>query len=123
MSATQRFRRLTLGAYFGLFALEVVWHGWLAPPTQISVVLVLAIAAGPLLFPLYGLIYGSPYTYAWTSFLALPYFVHGVGQTYAGPSRVLGTVELILSLALYVGAVFYARLRGRELKKAEQECS
>jgi uncharacterized membrane protein len=116
MSATRNFRRLALTAYFALFALVVAWHAWLAPPTQISVILVLALAAGPLLFPLYGLLYGSPYTYAWTSFLALPYFIHGIGQAYAGPSRGLGGAELVLSLALYVGAVFYARLRGRELR-------
>lgn len=120
MSATQSFRRAALVGYFALFALVVAWHGWWAPPTHFSVPLVLALTAGPLLFPLYGLLAGSPYTYAWTSFLALPYFVHGVGEAYAGPSRGLGAGELVLSLLLYTGAVFYARLRGRELKAGDK---
>ena len=119
MSTPRIARQVAPTAYFALFALVVILHAWRTPPTPISVILVLAVAAGPLLFPAYGLLYGSPYTYTWTSFLALPYFIHGIGQAYAGPSRGLGTAEVILSLTLYVGAVLYARLRGREVRKAD----
>ena len=87
-----------------------------------SLGLVLGVLIIPLLFPLHGLMQGRPYTYAWSSFLALFYFIHAVLEIYSTPQdRYLAVLELILSLAFYIGAVSYAKLGGRELKKRSGE--
>ncbi|KPK54442.1 MAG: hypothetical protein AMS22_05845 [Thiotrichales bacterium SG8_50] len=107
--------------YFGLLALLVVWYTWLSPSPHFPVALVLVFLVTPLLFPLRGLLHGRPYTYAWTSYLALLYFVHGVGEAYATASdRALAGLEIALSLMLFTGAIVYARLQGRALRQANQ---
>lgn len=104
----------TLAGHLGLLALVMAWTIWLSPPA-LPVALVLVLWAGPLLLPLRGLLHGRRYTFQWTSFLALVYFVHGAVEAFAGPAeRGLALVEVALSLLLYGGAVTYARLtRGR----------
>lgn len=61
-------RMMALLSYFGLFGLLLCWFAWLEPQDWMPVTLVLILFVGPLLFPLRGLLYGWPYTYAWTSF-------------------------------------------------------
>ena len=121
MNRTRLARLAALIGYFGLFALVVAWNAWLSPPTHLPIALVLLVWGTPLLFPLRGLLHGRPYTHAWTSYLALAYFTHGVVQAWAVPAeRLLGLAEIGLSLLLFTGAIFYARLRGRELRQREQ---
>ncbi len=121
MDKLRRARTIALCGYFGLLLLLPLWYGWLSPP-QLSLGLVLGILLIPLLFPLRGLLQGRPYTYAWSSFLALFYFIHAVLELYSTPQdRYLALLELLLSIAFYVGSVSYARLGGRELKKRQEE--
>lgn len=123
MDKLRRVRILALCGYFGLLLLLPLWYAWLSPP-QLPLGLALGILMLPLLFPLRGLLQGRPYTYAWSSFLALFYFIHAVVELYSTPEdRYLALLELLLSLAFYIGAVMYARLGGRELKKREEEAS
>jgi uncharacterized membrane protein len=120
MDKLRRARIIALCGYFGLLLLLPLWYGWLSP-SQLSLGLVLGFLLIPLLFPLRGLLQGRPYTYAWTSFLALFYLIHAVVELYSSPQdRYLALLELILSLALYVGCVIYARLGGRELKRQKE---
>lgn len=117
MSLKQLARIATLAGYFGLLILLVVWYAWLAPSQRFPVALILLVVVTPLLFPLKGLLQGRPYTHAWTSFLALFYFTFGVGVAYSDPAkRLFGLLEIMFSVMLYVGAVSFARLRGRELR-------
>ncbi len=117
-------RVVAQSGYFGLLALLVVWYAWLSPSPHFPVVIVLLFLVTPLLFPLRGILHGRPYTYAWTSYLALLYFIHGVGEAYATPSdRVLAGMEIVLSLMLFGGAIFYARIQGRALREANQRSS
>ena len=44
--------RVAILAWFGLFLLHVVWHGWLAPPENGQIGLALAFTVLPLLLPL-----------------------------------------------------------------------
>ena len=121
MDKLRRARILALCGYFGLLLLLPLWYGWLSP-SQLSLGLVLGFLLVPLLFPLRGLVQGRPYTYAWASFLALFYLIHAVVELYSSPQdRYLALLELLLSLAFYVGCVIYARLGGRELKKRKEE--
>lgn len=118
MSRTDWMRATTLVGWFGLFGLMVLWFAWLAPSELFPVSMTLLFMAGPLLFPLHGLLHGKPYTHAWTSFLALAYFTHGSVEAWANPAeRHLALLEVVFSLLLFIGAIFYARLRARELKQ------
>ena len=106
---------VSLSAYFCLFLLLVGWNAWLAPSAYFPVALVLLVMVTPLLVPLRGLLHGKPYTYAWTSLLALLYFTHGVVEAYVNPAeRLYASAEIILALALFSAAVLYARWRSRE---------
>jgi uncharacterized membrane protein len=121
MDKLRRSRIIALCGYFGLLLLLPLWYGWLSP-SQLSLWLVLAILLTPLLFPLRGLLQGRPYTYAWSSFLALFYFIHAVLELYSTPQdRYLALLELLLSLAFYLGCVSYAKLGGQELKKRQEQ--
>ena len=108
-------RAVALAGYFGLFGVLLLWFAWLEPPTRAPVSLVLLLLAGPLLFPLRGLLHGRPYTHAWTSFLALFYFAAAVFSL-AGPMERpwLAWLEMGFSLLLFLGAILYVRAHSRE---------
>ena len=117
MNYTVLSRRLTLSSYIALILVLITWYGLHTPAPLILVLLLL-----PLVFPIKGLLKGNPYTYAWSSFLILLYFIHGVVEAYANPPvRILALLEVLFSITFYIGAVLYARLRGRELKQNQPE--
>ncbi len=121
MNRTRLAYGVALVGYFGLFLLLFAKTIWLAPPTSVPVVVVLLVLVGPLLLPLRGLLYGRPYTFAWTSLLALAYFTHGMVEAYSSPAeRPLAIIEVLFSTALYGGAVAYSRLRSRELRRQHE---
>ena len=111
---TRACRLLALGGYFALLALLLNQYTWIAPPVRVPVSVALALTAVPLLLPLRGLLHGRPYTHAWASLLALPYFVLGIDTIAAASSPpALGWGVAAASLALFAGAVGYARLQAR----------
>lgn len=115
-------RIAALLGFFGLLVLLVAWHAFLAPPQSFPRSLLLLILAGPLLFPLRGIIHGRPYTHAWTSFLALFYFALGVYEAAGTPTApALAWTQIGLSLTLFVGALCFARLRGREERREHED--
>lgn len=117
--ASRATRLLTLAAYLALLAVVIARYAWLAPPARVPVWLALLLSAGPLLLPARGIVYGQPYTHAWTAFLALPYFALGFDAVIAGVQPAgLGWATVVASLGLFAGAVGYARCRGRELRRA-----
>jgi uncharacterized membrane protein len=108
--STTVWKNLALTGYFGTFILIVVWYGWLSPPTRLPAIYALLALGTPLLLPLRGLLHGRPYTYAWSLFLALGYATHALIEVYSTPDdRVLATIELILVLMWFVGAIRYVR--------------
>lgn len=112
---------LTLSGYFALLLLLIIWHGFLFPAEK-QTWLVLAFIIAPLLFPLRGLLKENPYTFAWTSFVILLYFMHGVVEVWANENeRILALIEVYLSIQVYIGAIYFARLQGRALKKSNTE--
>jgi uncharacterized membrane protein len=107
---------ITLSGYFALLLLLVVWHGFVFPADK-QPWLILGLIIAPLLFPLRGLLKEIPYTYAWTSFVILLYFMHGVVEAWANDNeRVYAIIEIFFSVQVYIGAIYYARLQGRALK-------
>lgn len=106
-------RWAALLGYFGLLGLLLAWT--VAVPGSYPVALVLLVKVAPLLLPLRGLLHGRIYTHAWSSFLALYYFVLAVDDIAAGRG-LLGWLELALCLLWFTGCIFYTRLRARQLR-------
>lgn len=94
-------QKLGLAAWAALTALQVIWHGWLLPPQQVPVWLVLAITVIPLLLPLTALRRGATRALLWVGILALFYFCHGVAEAWSAPDqRALAILEIVLTLLL-----------------------
>jgi uncharacterized membrane protein len=113
----QAFRVLTLFGYFAVLGLTVGHCIFWAPPQRAPIALALTLATVPLLLPLRGLLHERSYTHAWTSLLALLYFVLGVDTvaTSTGPPW-LGWAEIMASLMLFSGAVGYVQCKAREAR-------
>jgi uncharacterized membrane protein len=113
-------RYTALAGYFGLFPLVILWYTVLAPSQHFGFAFPLVMLLVPLLFPLKGMIKGNLYTYAWTSFLSLYYFAHGVGETYSEPDeRLYGSLEILFSVMWFVGAIMYVRYKKQEKTAVE----
>jgi len=107
-------RFLALGGVFSLITVLVLWYGYPAPGWGLLLVV-------PLLFPLHGLIKGKPYTHAWSSFLVLGYFTHGVVEAWSNDTvRLWASLEIVSSVVTYSGVILYARLQSRWLKQQVQ---
>jgi uncharacterized membrane protein len=101
---------LTVTGYFGTFALLLAWYAWLAPSPYFPVALVLLCLVTPLLFPLRGILHARRYTIAWSCFLALLYFTHGVVAAYNSPvTRPYGLLEILFTTLWFLGGMAYIR--------------
>jgi uncharacterized membrane protein len=101
---------LTLCGYFATLVLLTAWYGWLVPAIHFPTALVLLVLVIPLLFPLRGLLHGRKYTFAWSCFLALFYFTHGVMEAYSDDiTRPLGLLEITFSSLWFLGALAYIK--------------
>ena len=101
------------------------------------VLLLLAIAAGTLLWPgrgrepsaiiwilqtlpllvvLPGLVRGSVTAHAWLSFISMLYFAMAVTNVFVPPLRILDVLELICSVELFISAMLYVRWHSRALR-------
>lgn len=117
MIRTRLARAASLVGYFGLLALVSAWAAIGAPADRMAVAPVLMLAVVPLLVWLRGILHGRPRAHFWVSVVALLYMAHGVVELLSDTaSRDLSILEVVLSLTLYFGAVFFARFRGRELR-------
>ena len=105
----------------GLLMLMPAWIFWFSPPINWAPWFLLMLSGVPLLPPLAGLLGGRPYTYAWTAFISMIYFTHGVVEAWAAWAdstvRWLALTEVLLAVLLYLGGVMYARWRSQELKR------
>jgi uncharacterized membrane protein len=108
---------ITLSAYFALLLLLLIWHGFAFPASK-QPWLILGFIIAPLLFPIRGLLKENPYTYAWTSFVIMLYFMHGTVEAWANDEqRIFAIIEIYLSVQVFIGAIYFARLQGRALKE------
>lgn len=123
-NSLQLARITSLTGYFGMFVFLLLWLTVLSPSDKFPVALTLLVLVTPLLFPLRGILYGRAYTHAWASFLALFYFTLAIGVVVSEPSqRVYGIIWLILSIMMYGGCMFYARIKGKAEKVAAETSS
>jgi uncharacterized membrane protein len=108
----QRLNQLRMISSLSLIALIILclaWESWLAPLKPHGSNLILKTL--PLLFPLFGILRGKRYTYQWASMMILIYFTEGVVRGFSdiGMSARLAQMEIILSLAFFFSAIFYAK--------------
>jgi len=70
----------------------------------------------PLTFALKGLIRGNPFTYAWSNFVIMWCFLHGLTAiwTFEGPKLYI-ILEIVFLTMAFIGNTYFARYRGREL--------
>ncbi len=108
MTNTRLLANLSSVLLIGLIVLCVLWEGWLAPLRPEGSWMTLK--ALPLLFAVFGVLKGRRYTYQWLSMLVLLYFTEGVVRTNdAGLMGTLALIEALLSAALFVTVLLYAR--------------
>lgn len=114
--STTNLRKIALTGYFSLLVYMPLWLLVLNPSTSLSTTTTLALFTLPLLFPLKGLLQGNPYTYAWSNFIVLIYFLHSLTTLWVSPAdRIWALLELIFASAMFLGATYYAKYRGQEL--------
>ena len=120
MNKVQLTYLLALLGYAGVAASILVWNLGFRPAGEIPLYVVLAFLLLPLAFPLVGLVKGKPYTHAWSTFMAIYYFVVGIWISGGEDTRWYGTAVGLFSVAWFVGAMFYTRAKARELRNASR---
>ena len=111
---TNLLKNSALASFFGLMITLICWitlaeHGEHYPTSAW-----LLIALTPLLFPMRGILYGKPYTYAWTGFLMLIYFAHGVGELYSAEGfHFYASLEVLFSVIFFVTSITFIRINAR----------
>jgi uncharacterized membrane protein len=108
------FRRLAIGSFLGLLISLLCWITLAEHSENYPTAAWLVIAIFPLLFPLRGILHGKPYTHAWTSFLMLAYFAHGIGELYSASSfHVYAALEILFSLITFSASIIYIKLNAK----------
>ena len=113
---TQTYRYMALFGNLALLAWVAIWQLALSPHPHLSSTTLAIAWCIPLLLPLPGILAGKPYTHAWANFVLMLYFLHALTILYVdGGERWLAVVELALTSLGFVGNIFFARARGKEL--------
>jgi len=114
--STQNLKKIALTGYFSLLFFMPLWLIVLSPSESLSTSTTLLMFTLPLLFPLKGLLQGNPFTYAWSNFIVLIYFLHSLTTLWVLPEdRVWAILELVFASTMFYGATYYAKFRGQEL--------
>lgn len=97
-----------------LVFLCLAWELWLAPLRPGGSWL--ALKALPLLAPLFGVLRGRIYTYQWSLFLVLAYFIEGVVRAWSdtGIAAWSAWCEIALAVVFFVSATAFVRLTRRD---------
>jgi len=116
----QFFKQLSLFSFFGLMITLICWITLGEHSTDYPVAAWLIIALTPLLFPLRGLLHGKPYTHAWTGFLMLFYFSHGIGEVYSAQVfDIYASLEVLFSCMTFSASIVFIRLNANALKGSQ----
>jgi len=125
--STNNYRKIALVGYFSLLIYMPLWLLVISPSAGLNTLTTLTFFTLPLLFPLPGLLKGRPYTYAWSNFITLIYFLHSVTTLWVLPSdRIWASLELLFATIMFIGCSYFAKYRGQELglsirKKKEEK--
>lgn len=111
----KRLKHIGLTGYIGL-VLYYPWYLLFAENSLQINYIPLMIFWLPMLTAIKGLLQGNPYTYAWSNFVLMWCFLHGLTAlwTFTG-NIVFVVVEITLLTMAFIGNTYFARYRGREL--------
>jgi uncharacterized membrane protein len=113
---TQALKKITLFSYFSLLIFMPLWLIVLSPSQGLSPILSFCMFTIPLLLPMRGLLKGNPYTFAWSNFVLMIYFLHSLTTlVVSAEDRVWAMIELLLATIMFFSASYYAKYRGQEL--------
>lgn len=114
--STTNYQKIALVGYFSLLIYMPLWLIILSPDGALNATTTFVLFVLPLLFPLKGLIKGNPYTYAWSNFIVLIYFLHSLTALWVLPEeRLWAFLELVFATLMFIGCSYYAKYRGQEL--------
>lgn len=114
--STATLKNITLFGYFSLLIYMPLWLIVISDDTALSTPLTLVMFTLPLLFPLKGLVQGNPYTYAWSNFIVMIYFLHSLTTLWVSADEKLWALgELIFASIMFISGSYYAKYRGQEL--------
>ncbi len=114
--STTTLKKVTLFGYFSLLIYMPLWLIVISGDSALSVPLTLVMFVLPLLFPLKGLVQGNPYTYAWSNFIVMIYFLHSLTTLWVSADEKLWALgELVFASIMFIGGSYYAKYRGQEL--------
>ena len=103
-------RGCAIGGLFGLIGLIATWNGWLAPVQQVPLWLELLIFILPLALLIRGILRGIPATHVYATMVSLLYMIFGCWYAFTPQEEVYGYLMLGLSVMLYIGGFFGAKL-------------
>lgn len=107
-------RYLALVSYFGLIVTLLLWILIAPHSAHFPIAAMLLLGVFPLLLPMRGILYARPYTHAWTSFLMLAYFTHGIGEIYSeGQHSLYAWLEVILSTLCFFACIIYVKVEAK----------
>ncbi|WP_077337945.1 DUF2069 domain-containing protein [Pseudocolwellia agarivorans] len=114
--STSTLKKIALTGYFGLLFFMPLWLLILNPSNGLSPTLSLVFFTLPLIFPLKGLLQGNPYTYAWSNFVVMLYFLHSLTTLWvSSQDTVWALIELSFATLMFIGGTYYAKFKGQEL--------
>jgi uncharacterized membrane protein len=114
--STQTHKRIALTGYFSLLIYMPIWLLVINPSEGLSPTLTLIMFTLPLLFPLKGLVQGNPYTYAWSNFVVMIYFLHSLTTLWVSEDDMIWAIlELIFTTMMFISGSYFAKYRGQEL--------
>lgn len=114
--STQTHKKIALTGYFSLLIYMPIWLLIINPSEGLSPTLTLIMFTLPLLFPLKGLVQGNPYTYAWSNFVVMIYFLHSLTTLWVSEDDMIwAMLELIFTTMMFISGSYFAKYRGQEL--------
>ena len=114
--STDTLKKITLSGYFSLLFYMPFWLIIASDDSALSIPLILVMFVLPLLFPLKGLVQGNPYTYAWSNFIVMIYFLHSLTTLWVSADEKLWALgELLFASIMFIAGSYYAKYRGQEL--------
>lgn len=113
--STTSLKKIALISYFTLLVYLPSWLLYLSPST-LTPALVICMFVVPLLIPIRGLLKGNPYTYAWTNFILMLYFMHSLTTLWVVETdTIFALIEFLLTTVMFLACTYYAKYRGQEL--------
>jgi uncharacterized membrane protein len=102
----KRWSNLMLGAYIGVLAWQIIWHGLIPPPWGARLPWLAVLACLPLLVTLPGMLRMSYRGMIWAGLVLLLYFTIGVMELWSNPPQRPAAALQVMLTTLYLFAFF-----------------